>query len=351
MQKISAVLVGCGGISNGWLDAEAVKKNVTVVGLVDLRAEAAEAHKQKYGLTSAVVGTNLANVLRTTHPEVVFDCTVPEAHCAVTLTALKHGCHVFGEKPMSDTMPNARKMIAAAQKYGKTYAVMQNRRFLHIRALRQFLNTGKIGRLVAVHSDFFIGAHFGGFRDVMDHVLLLDMAIHSFDQARFITGEDAISVYSHEWTPRHSWYKHGPSAAAIFEMTHGVVYTYQGSWCAEGCSTTWECSWRLIGEKGTILWNGGSEFKCETAVGNKGFIRPVKAHNIPYVPPKNFTNGHNSAIAGFIKAIRSGTAPDTVCTDNIKSLAMVHGAVKSAGTARKVIIENNELTSSKQEKI
>ena len=341
MKKIEAVLVGCGGISNAWLGSDSIKRNVEITGLVDLRAEAAETQKAKYRLASAVIGSDLDKVLRATRPEVVFDCSIPEAHCAVTLAALRQGCHVFGEKPMSDTMPNARRMAAAAKKAGKTYAVMQNRRYqLAIRALRRFLAAGGIGRLVAVHSDFFVGAHFGGFRDVMEHVLLLDMAIHSFDQARFITGEDATSVYSQEWTPRHSWYKHGPSATAIFEMTNGVVYTYQGSWCAEGCPTTWESSWRIIGEKGTILWNGGSEFRCETVTADKGFFRPVKERKIPIGCPKHLAGGHNSAIGEFIKAIRGGSAPETVCTDNIKSLGMVHGAVKSARTARKVIIEN-----------
>ncbi len=339
MRKTTAVLVGCGGISNAWLNSETVKKKVDVVGLVDLNPAAAEAKKEKHGLIKAVTGSDLDAILRQAKPDVVFDCTVPEAHCPTTLTALKHGCHVFGEKPMSDTMPNARRMAAAAQKAGKTYAVMQNRRYLKgIRALRRFLDSGALGKLVAVHSDFFIGAHFGGFRDVMEHVLLLDMAIHSFDQARFIIGADAERVYSHEWTPRHSWYKHGPSAAAIFEMTDGVVYTYQGSWCAEGCPTTWECSWRLIGERGTILWQGGDDFRCELVDGDKGFTRPIKQKTIPIICPKALAGGHNSAIACFLDAIRKGTAPETVCTDNIKSLAMVHSAVKSAETGKRVTI-------------
>ncbi len=339
MKKIKAVLAGCGGISNAWLGSENLKRNIEITGLVDIRLEAAEAQKAKHGLDAAVTGADLETVLRQVRPAVVFDCTLPEVHCAVTLAALKHGCHVFGEKPMSATMPDARRMAAAAKRAGKVYAVMQNRRYLPgIRSLQRFIESGGIGPLVAVHSDFFIGAHFGGFRDVMEHVLLLDMAIHSFDQARFITGEDAISVYSHEWTPRHSWYKHGPSASAIFEMTQGVVYTYQGSWCAEGCPTAWECTWRMIGEKGTIIWNGGTDFRCEIVSGSAGFVRPVKARRIPDACPKRLAGGHDSAIGEFIRAIRAGGAPETVCTDNIKSLAMVHSAVKSAETGRRVMI-------------
>ena len=41
----------------------------------------------------------------------------------------------------------------------------------------------------------------------MESPLLLDMAIHTFDQARFITGADALSVYCHEFNPAGSWYR------------------------------------------------------------------------------------------------------------------------------------------------
>ncbi len=336
-RKTRVVLVGCGGISNAWLGSESVQNRVDIIGLVDIRPEAAQAQAQKYGYANAVTGADLDSVLRETRPDVVFDCSVPESHCPVTLAALKHGCHVMGEKPMSDTMPNARRMAAAAQKAGRTYAVMQNRRYYPgIRALRRFLDRGAIGNLVAVHSDFFIGAHFGGFRDVMDHVLLLDMTIHSFDQARFITGRNAERVYCHEWTPGHSWYRHGPSASAIFEMGDGLVYTYQGSWCAEGCPTTWECSWRIIGEKGTILWDGGDTFHCEVVSGREGFIRPVRQKKVPLTCPKTLAHGHSSAIGHFLDSIQADGVPETDCTDNIHSLAMVHAAIKSADTNRRV---------------
>ncbi len=339
MKKTRAVLVGCGGISNAWLGSRTVKEQVDVVGLVDIQAATAEARKEQHGLERAVIGTDLDAVLKGTRPELVMDCTIPEAHCGVTLTALRHGCHVLGEKPMSDNMPDARRMKAAARKAGLTYAVMQNRRYLRgIRALRRFLDAGRIGSLVAVHSDFFLGAHFGGFRDVMEHVLLLDMAIHSFDQARFLTRSSAQHVYAHEWTPKHSWYRHGPSASAIFEMADGLVYTYQGSWCAEGCPTSWECSWRLIGEKGTVLWNGGEEFRCELVTGKEGFVRKVRPCKVPLSCPPALAGGHDSAIRDFLQALRRGTVPETICSDNIESLAMVHGAVKSAMTGKRVAI-------------
>ena len=61
-----------------------------------------------------------------------------------------------------------------------------------------------------------------------------------------------------------------PLAVAIFEMTNGAVYTYRGSWCAEGLSTSWECDWRLIGSRGSALWDGGDRFRAQQVVKNAG---------------------------------------------------------------------------------
>ena len=60
---------------------------------------------------------------------------------------------------------------------------------------------GTLGPLTTLHSDFYIGAHFGGFREQMRHVLLLDMAIHTFDAARLLSGADPVAVYCQEWNP------------------------------------------------------------------------------------------------------------------------------------------------------
>ena len=331
------VHVGCGGISNAWFTALKARSDVDVIGLVDLNIEAAGKCADTHGLATAEKGTNLAAMLKKTRPDIVFDCTIPEAHIKVTTTALKYGCRVLGEKPLADTMPNARKMITAAKEAKRIYAVMQNRRYeTNIQALRSFLESKAIGKINTVYSDFFIGAHFGGFRDKMDHVLLLDMAIHTFDAARYLTGAGALSALAHEWNPQGSWYAHGASAVATFEMTNGIVYGYRGSWCAEGMDTPWESTWRIIGEKGTVMWDGKTGFKASVVAGDTGFIRPAQEVTVPFDPSTVIKNGHAGCIDEFIKSVRTGIPPQTTCTDNINSLAMVHSAIKSSTTGKKV---------------
>jgi predicted dehydrogenase len=336
--KIRAVLVGCGGISGAWLKPLAQFADVEIAGLLDLKRENAEKVKKNYNLAQAVIGANLTALIKVTGASVVFDCTVPAAHVKVTLEALDNDCHVLGEKPLADTMAHAVQMVNKARDRKKIYAVIQNRRYLDgIIKYRRLLESGAIGRLTTLNADFYLGAHFGGFREEMEHVLLLDMAIHSFDQARFISGSDPVSVYCHEWNPAGSWYRHGASAMAIFEMSNGVIFNYRGSWCAEGCHTPWECVWRAIGEQGTILWNGGEEISGEAVNNKEGFTREMKKIVPAAAPPIPFSS-HAGVIREFLDCVKNGGTPQTVCTDNIKSLAMVHAAIAGAGQGRKVAV-------------
>ena len=337
LKKVRAVLVGCGGISNAWLKPAVTIRGLEIVGLVDLKRSAAEERKAGYGLTGAETGTDLQAMLKAVRPDAVFDCTTPEAHVSVTLQALRHGCHVLGEKPLADSMANARKMVAAAKRAGKICAVIQNRRYKpEICAFRKLLSSGKLGTLNTLNCDFYIGAHFRGFRRSMRHPLLLDMAIHTFDAARFLSGCDPVSVYCKEWNPRGSWYDHEASAAAVFEMTNGLVYTYRGSWTSEGLNTPWESTWRAIGDRGSAAWDGARTIRGEAL--RKDQSVPAELSALTVRVPQMKHPGHGSLLREFVRCVRTGATPQTVCTDNIKSLAMVFGAIRSAETGRRVKI-------------
>jgi len=337
--RLKVALAGCGNISRTWVESAIAYPGLEFVGLVDLNLDNARKVQEEFQLGHAMLGDDLEEVLETTDANIVFDCTVPEAHKDVTVAALKRGCHVLGEKPLADSMENAAKMLEAACNSGKIYAVMQNRRYLNsIVRFHDLIGSRALGSLTTLNADFYLGCHFGGFRDEMEHVLLLDMAIHSFDQARYISGIDPVTVYCHEWNPTGSWYRHGASAMAIFEMSNGVVFNYRGSWCAEGENTPWECAWRAVGEKGTALWDGGDGMSAEIATGTAGFIRKTQELEIPRSPELEHIK-HNGVIYEFLDCVKNGGTPQTICTDNIKSFAMVHAAIESVATGKKVNIQ------------
>lgn len=331
---LTAVMAGCGAMSDGWLtalrDVPYLAEHVRLIGLVDLDEAAASGRAEKHGLTNVETGSRLDDMLARLKPDLLFDLVVPPARFGVVETGLAAGCHVLSEKPMANTLSEARALVERAAAANRLHAVIQNRRFLPgIRRVRALLNSGALGDLTAVHVDFFIGAHFGGFRDEMEHVLLLDMAIHTFDAARYVVGRKPVAVYCRETNPKESWYAQGAAADALFDFEGGVSMTYRGSWCAEGANTAWESSWRIIGTRGTLIWDGNEGFDAHVVAGEDGFLRPLAALEVPPLA-EPLIEGHAGVIADFVHAVLSGQTPLTVGSDNILSLAMVSAAIDSA---------------------
>ncbi|MGO4354724.1 Gfo/Idh/MocA family protein [Rhizobium sp. RAF36] len=340
---LNAVLCGCGAMSKGWLraiqDTPALAGAIAVKGLVDLNPAVAEALAAEFGLSDAVIGAALGDVIARTEADIVFDVVIPAARFNVVSTALKAGCHVLSEKPMATSLAEGAAMIDLAADAGKIHAIIQNRRFISgVRRMRRFVESGAIGDLTGIHCDFFIAPHFGGFREEMDNVLLLDMAIHTFDAARYVAGKKPLAVYCVEKNPKGSWYRHGASANATFEFADDVVFTYRGSWCAEGERTSWESEWRLVGSKGMLTWDGAENFSAAVSGVEPGLLHGFSAVEVPQPEHDDETHGHASVIASFVEAIRSGKRPETVSSDNIRSLAMVFGAIESAKTGKRIEI-------------
>lgn len=338
-----AVLVGCGAMSRAWLDAARQIDGLTIVGLVDIDRSRAEGRAREYQLDDAAIGTSLSEILAAAKPDVVFDVVVPEARSGVVLMALRAGCHVLSEKPLATSLAEARQMIAAARSTNRIHAVVQNRRYIEpVRRIRRLIDSGAIGRPTSIHCDFFLGPHFGGFREEMRHVLLLDMAIHTFDAARAMTGLEAERVYCREWEPKSSWYTQGSSAVAIFDLTGGALFNYRGSWAAEGLRTSWESAWRIVAERGSVVWDGFENMTAEVVVDGSrdGLFASVAPVATPSLSHGDRIGGHLGVMRDFIDAVRGGAPPETVSAANLKSLAMVLAAIKSAETGMPAPVES-----------
>lgn len=330
-----ALLVGAGGMGRAWARNLAANQETTIAGWVDIREGAAEAAAKELGLDVPYFGTSVVTALGELQPDFTVDVTIPDAHRDVTLASLAHEVPVLGEKPMASSMAHARMMVAASDTTGKLYMVSQSRRYNAQASAYRRLIRERLGGLGILNADFYIGAHFGGFRDEMDHVLLLDMAIHTFDAARFLSGADPVSVYAEEFNPSWSWYRGAASANALFEMSDGLRFAYRGSWCAEGLHSSWEGDWRAVGAQGTAAWVRDTTPYAEVVTEPGGFhsqVERIEAEEI------SVAGGIEGSLAEFLHALKTGTTPNGECHDNIKSLAMVFAAIESAKRGERVSI-------------
>jgi predicted dehydrogenase len=246
--------------------------------------------------------------------------TVPEAHHPVTTAALFAGLPVLGEKPAADTVSRALSLAAAAEVTGELFMVSQSRRWNPQAAtLREMI--ARLGPVATMSTAFFRSERFGGFRELMAYPLLVDMAIHAFDLARFLLDAEPVTAYCQSYNPPWSWYAGDANATVVFEMDGGTRYVYNGSWCSPGATTSWNGAWRASGEKGTALWDGDHQ--------------PVLDADVDTAPPAGPPySGIGGALQVFVQALRTGQPPPGEIHQNVMSLAMVEAAVQSAANGR-----------------
>lgn len=330
---LRVILVGVGGMGQAWLQAISECDAVTPVGLVDLDTAAAEAVAGRFGVLDVAIGADAVEVAARSGAEAVIDVTVPAAHHPVTTAALFAGLPVLGEKPVAASVAQGLSLAAAAQVTGELFMVSQSRRYnKQLFSFRQQL--AGLGRVGVMTTEFFKAPHFGGFRDEMAHPLLLDMAIHQLDSARFLLGQDPVSVYCQEFNPAWSWYAGDAGCTAIFEMADGARYVFTGSWCSPGLETSWNGSWRASGEFGSARWSGDDAPQVERT-GGATADPPADSGGGP------LGDGIAGSLREFVAALRTGVVPMGEVADNVMSLAMVEAAIESNARQRPVQLRDS----------
>ncbi|MBI4944607.1 MAG: Gfo/Idh/MocA family oxidoreductase [Actinobacteria bacterium] len=345
-EPVRVVLAGAGAMGRAWLQVISVEPGVELAGVADVNlgvARDAVAQAVARGGSPAVpVGGDVVVLARETAAHAVVDVTVPSAHHPVTTAALLAGLPVLGEKPAAATLAEALSLCAAAEVTGELFMVSQSRRWNP--RLAAFGEAARaLGPVATLTTQFFKAAHFGGFREEMADPLLVDMAIHAFDSARFLLRSEPATVYCEAWNPPWSWFSGNAAASATFAMDDGARYVYDGSWFAPGAETSWNGAWRAVAEHGTVCWDGEAApvaFTEPDHAGRRYVDGPADPAGGRPVPVADGPEGIAGALRAFVAAVRSGRTPDGEVHGNVMSLAMVEAAVRSAATGRWVLLDD-----------
>jgi predicted dehydrogenase len=341
VRTFRTAVVGLGGIAKEWLPPLLARDDVDLVALVDPDRARAEGQRATFGLR-APVHTDLGTAMSAGAVDLVINLTPPGFHREISETALAAGCDVIVEKPLTDELSDAVAIVLAAKAAGRTVAVMQNRRYHPaVRRMRAGLAAGEIGDLVDTSVDMFLWHIYSNpYLMRTDSPLLRDMAIHQFDAARAITGANAVRVQTLEWSSPTSWMPGATAASATFELSNGTVFSYRGSWVAEGAFTSYDGAWRVGGTRGSFSWDGEAQLVVETVDRTRGQhaagVRTTIAEDVPRLD----RIGHPSGLNAILDALAAGETAETVCDDNLLSLAMVDAAVRSSRERRTIEIDD-----------
>lgn len=322
-ERLPVVIVGAGAMGREWMRLLTTNSHARLVGIVDLDLDLATSVAADLA-PDATVGADLADVIERSGAGAVINVTVPNAHRIVNEQALRLGLPVLCEKPLAPTLSAALRQVALADITRQLLMVSQSRRYFnHLTALRNLV--AQLGPLGAVTAEFFHADHEPGFREQMAHPLLVDMSIHHFDQLRYATGDEPVSVQCTSWNPSWSWYAGDACATANFELKSGARFIYSGSRCTPGLPSSWNANWRVQSERGAVNWDGETTLTIDA---------DGMAVDIPSLEEELA-----GSLAEFVNAVRTTTTPQNEVRANVLSLAMVEGATASSDSGgRRVMI-------------
>jgi myo-inositol 2-dehydrogenase/D-chiro-inositol 1-dehydrogenase len=189
-------LLGAGRI--GAVHAQTIAQRVPsarLVAIADVNAAAAQSLGARFGVERT--GGDPAAVIDDPSIDAVLICTSTDTHASLIESAARAGKHIFCEKPISMSLAETDRALAAAGAAGVKLQIGFNRRFdANYARVRQAITSGEIGDLHLLHVISRDPAPPPIAYVKVSGGLFADMMIHDFDMVRFLTGSEPTEIYT-----------------------------------------------------------------------------------------------------------------------------------------------------------
>ncbi len=205
--------VGTGGRVRMFLDPVATRFSDAgeIVALCDSSLVRARYHGHRlqstfgYPAVPVFAATDFGRMLRETRPDVVIVCTIDSAHDAYIIEALRAGCDVITEKPMTVTAGKCAVICAAVEETGRAVRVAFNYRWSPgATKVRTLLAAGTIGTVRHVTMEYLLNTSHGADYFRRWHAykecsggLLVHKSTHHFDLINWWIDAIPEQVFAH----------------------------------------------------------------------------------------------------------------------------------------------------------
>ena len=358
-RKAAARRVGIGCIGAGFIMADCHlvayrQAGFNPVAIAARDADKARAVAKKRGVKQAY--ESYQELLDDPAVEVVDMAVPPDVQLEVVEEVLQHKQvrGVLAQKPLGVDYPHARRIVDLCRSAGVTLAVNQNMRFdQSVRACKDLLNRKLLGDPVLATIDMRAIPHWMPWQERQGWVTLRIMSIHHLDTFRFLFGDPARIFASVRPDPRTKFPHEDGICLYILEYENGFrAASWDDVWAGpakEGAAADIGIRWRVEGTagmaRGTIGWPNYPKRTPSTLdyTTTKG---PAKGK---WVSPRWkevwFPDAFVGPMADLLRALEEGRAPETSGDDNLKTMALVDAAYRSAKEHRAVPI--NEISGRK----
>ncbi len=331
-----------------------------VTHVVTSRAETAEKARRMLGVEA---GADPRAVTESPEIDIVHVCTPNHLHKDALLSAMRHGKHIYCDKPLAATIDEAEEVAAALAGYrGVAQMTFQNRFFPATLRAKQLIGEGRLGEVLA----FRVAYLHGGSADPKAPLkwklsaaagggVIADLASHVLDLVDWLIGPIAsVMAATHTaWPQRPS--ADDPSrlarvdaedcVTALARVRSGALGTIEATKLASG--TEDEIRLEIHGARGAIRFNLTDphhlEFHDATAPdrpqgGLRGWTRidcgqryPAPAAAFP--SPKatiGWIRSHVACLAAFLEAIAAGRPADPGLEQGIRVQRLMEALRRSS---------------------
>jgi len=196
MKKLKLGVIGAGRI--GKVHIATLVQSVPqadVVALADTNINVATEVAKMFGIAS--VFTDYMSVIKHPDVEAVVICSPTDTHAKYIIDSARAGKHIFCEKPVDLSIEVIKNAINEVEKAGVKLMVGFNRRFdPNFLKIHQLVADGKIGEPHILKITSRDPAPPPAEYSAVSGGMFMDMTIHDFDMARYITGSEVTEVFA-----------------------------------------------------------------------------------------------------------------------------------------------------------
>jgi myo-inositol 2-dehydrogenase/D-chiro-inositol 1-dehydrogenase len=262
-------------------------------------------------------------------------CSSTETHADLIVAAARAGKAIFCEKPISLDLAEVDRALGVVAQCGVPFQIGFNRRFdpAH-QAVQEAVARGDVGepQLVRISSrdpapppmDYVRGS--GG--------IFLDMTIHDFDMARFVTGSEVVEVYARGAVHVDPAFDEaGDVDTALVTLVHG-----------SGCLTAIDNSRQAVYgyDQRVEVFGSRGMAASENPLAHTAVVRTANGTSmsaLPYFFLERYIPSYVREWAAFVDAVASGTAPPVTGADARAPLVIGLAAWRSLTEGRPVRVE------------
>jgi len=306
MKKLGVAVIGTGFWGKNHARIYKELESTDLIAICDVNPERAKAIASQYGVKTY---TSSARMLQNPEIQAVSICTWSTMLAKEALKALHAGKHVLVEKPMAANTKQAKELLKASEENGLHLTVGFLMRFIPgLQQIREAVASKKIGDLVSASAKRVSQWP----ERIGDVGVVKDTAIHDIDVIRFISGQEAVSVYAKTGNMRHRQFE---DYAQIM-----LAYEYGGSAFIES-------NWLTPYKTRTLTVTGTDAIMRLDYITQELWIEDAKE---TLQPRTCFQEPLKMELQHFVDCIQEKKKPIVTGEDGLKALEIATAALKSS---------------------